>query len=28
VRVEPGSEFSWRISYEFYTLPTTGQTSK
>jgi hypothetical protein len=21
VRVEPGSEFAWRISYEFYTLP-------
>ena len=21
LRVEPGSEFTWRISYEFYTLP-------
>jgi hypothetical protein len=21
LRVEPGSEFAWRISYEFYTLP-------
>lgn len=24
VRVEPGSEFKWRISYEFYTLPSSG----
>ena len=24
MRIEPGKEFAWRISYDFYTLPESG----
>ena len=24
MRIEPGKEFTWRIAYDFYTLPESG----
>ena len=24
MHIEPGKEFTWRISYDFYTLPESG----
>jgi hypothetical protein len=28
MRIEPGKEFSWRIAYDFYTLPESGATKQ
>lgn len=28
LRLEPGAEFTWRITYDFYTIPKTGEEGK